>query len=287
MFLHSIKTDCMICDFQLVYESNGRLMLDLYAYGQIKEPSFIKAEATVNYIDCGLISISCKDFQILESKLLCACKDSFLREEHTESMRQKMINLILKCEKMEECFERNKVSLQVMYEGFDALTDVIACRRFADVASDLLISEIGIGCLNSLKLPSYLVLLQEAMKKIGYDSNDNQLKTFIWEYGYLAGFSVLENKFENIDYLKSFALMKEKVGEEIEKLNVEYEPPDCRTRNEKLFYDLSWFSECKHIYQLRVLRNLRKYMQLEGMDIVKTDARSLFKDVLEFKRYNV
>ena len=39
MFLYSIKTECMICDFQLVYESDGRFMLDLYAYGQMKEPA--------------------------------------------------------------------------------------------------------------------------------------------------------------------------------------------------------------------------------------------------------
>lgn len=286
MFLYSIKTECMICDFQLVYESDGRFMLDLYAYGQMKEPASLEVEAAVNCIDCGLISISCNDFKRLESKLDSISEDNDILEKHTRKMHQRITNLIEKCNEMEACLAQNKVSLEVMYEGFNALTDVIAYRRLADKASDLLISEIGTERLASMRLPSYLVMLQAEMDKLGNKSTKAELELFIQEYGYLTGFSVLENKYENINYVKAYAADNEGTGYRIEPLFVPYELSDDWTKNEKIFYELSWYSECKHIYQLRVLRNLRRYMKRFGFDLIKTDARELFKDVPAFKTNN-
>ena len=129
-------------------------------------------------------------------------------------------------------------------------------------------------------------MLQAEMGKLGRASTKDELELFIREYGYLAGFSVLENKYENMDYVRAYAADKEGTGHRIEPLSVAYETSDDWTRNEKIFYELSWYSECKHIYQLRVLRNLRRYMQLSGFDVIITDARSLFKDVPAFKGNN-
>lgn len=69
MFLHNIKTNSMVCDFQLVYESDGRILLDLYAYAQVREAELLETKVAVNYIDCGLISISYDDYEKLENQL--------------------------------------------------------------------------------------------------------------------------------------------------------------------------------------------------------------------------
>lgn len=296
MFLHSMKTDCMICDFQLVYESDGRLMLDLYAYGQVKEPASLGIEAVVNCIDCGLISVSCSDFKKLELRLDVICRDRMLLEKHAEQMCFRVIHLIAKCNEMEKhlkqimkCGETKKrtvlakKSINVMYEGFDALTDVIAYRRLADKASDLLTSEMGIERMTAIRVPSYLMVFEEEKSKLGHQLPEEELEQFIWEYGYLEEFSILENKWENIDYVRTYVADKEGLNGHITPLSVEFCPSDGGVREENILYRLSWYSECKHIYQLRVLRNLRKYMQLLGLDVIKTDVRSLFKDVPTFK----
>lgn len=296
MFLHSIKTDCMICDFQLIYESDGRLMLDLYAYGQVKEPVLLGSEAAVNCIDCGLISVSCNDFKKLELKLDTICHDKTLIKKYTEQMHFKMMNLIEKCTEMEknikqimksvEIKERiipEKKDIRVMYEGFNTVTDVIAYRRLADKAGDYLAAKIGIDKTAAIKVPSYLVLFEEEKNKLGSHLTEEELERFCWEYGYLEGFSIQENKWEDIDYVKKYSAGKKGQPGCIKPLVAEFCPPTGCTPEEYILYELSWYSECKHIYQLRVLRNLRKYMQLLNLDIIKTDAKGLFKDVSTFK----
>lgn len=296
MFLYSKKTDCMVCDFQLVYESDGRLMLDLYAYGQAKEPASIETEAAIDCIDCGLISVSCSDYKKIELKLDTICCDKTLLGKHTEQMCNRISHLIAKCSEVEkrlkrimECEELNKrsvlaaKSIDILYEGFDALTDVIAYRRLADKISDYLAKVVGIERIATIKVPSYLIIFEEEKRKLGRRLPEKELEKFIWEYGYLEGFSMRETKWEKIDYVRSYAADKEGVTCYIRPLKVQFCPYNGGTWEENVLYKLSWYSECKHIYQLRMLRNIRIYMQLMEMDIIKTDARSLFKDVSAFE----
>lgn len=194
-------------------------------------------------------------------------------------MSQLINVMILKCNAVEKDLIENRVSIDELYNLFWTLVDVMAYRRLADRASDLLVTKINTRRLNTMKLPSYLIILQNQLDNLGTNPSKEQLAKFIWEYGYLGSFSISQNKYEDEDYLKGYVKNNKNNGTEIKPLAVLHCPSNLLSESEDLFYDLSWYSECKHIYQLRILRNLRKYMQMNDFDIIKTDARSLFENV--------
>lgn len=283
MFLKNKKDNRRICDFQLEYACDCRLMLDFYAYAQIKEPANLGIPVDVEFIDYGMVGLTEENYFILENYLKEKMKNIQFLKEVCSVMIDKTTQLIQNCNILEEKMQSGKYTKQELYKTFDKLVDVISYRRLADMASDYLGNEIGKEKISSLQVPSYLLLLKENFEKLGHSSTDEDFYLYINEYAYLNGFDIRKNKFEDINYLKQISSCK-KECKKIRKMDLKYTPLSWEDDKIQIFHAISWYSELKHIYQLRVLRNFRIYFEENNLDIQLMDARSIFQDVHQFRR---
>lgn len=274
VYLYSIKDDCMICDFTFIYESDCKLMLDIYAYGAKKEPKCLNIDLKVNVLDTGLISVSREDYD----RLCLRRREVMNDEENLYNFSIKAVNaakkMVNECNKME--MKNWNLTKKDIKNTMSILESVVGYRELSDKASELLASKLGIKRIKELNLPSYLSITSNNFDLLNKDSDENEFIRFAEEYGYLYTFNIAKNKYEEIDMLKE--MVKNKKGKSSKKVSILSIKYDCKneyTQTEKIFYNFSWYSEVKHIYQLRILRNLRRYMEKHNLNVYKTDTRSL------------
>lgn len=283
MYLHNIKDDTMVCDYTLVYDSDCKLILDMYAYGAQFEPYCLDVNAEVNVLDTGLVSLNIYDYGKIKTRRSEILEDNNLLYIYSTKAVEAAKKMIYECNRIEQkklqCVPKEIITL------FESVVHVIGYRELSDIASEKLATELGIATIEKIAVPSYLALTEKNFNVLHCQSKREELELFVKEYGYLYTFDITKNKYEDVDELKVLVANKKSEGKEVpQKLHVDYAYDEAMSKREISFYNFSWYSEVKHIYQLRILRNFREIMKNWDLDICYTDIRSLLAYANSIKR---
>ncbi|MEG0971690.1 MAG: hypothetical protein RSE55_02745 [Lachnospiraceae bacterium] len=264
----------MVCDFQLVYATDCMLHFDLYAAGLIKEPENIETEAEFHYLDYGMIYISDHDYKLLNEKMQKIVQDPEMLIFYIKKMIASIFSVIEENKRMEAEMEQGEFGEESIKRLLYSMIEVMSYRRLSDLATEELSAKINMQDLAKMKVPSYILLLKEKLSYLNGKSSEEEFNTYIFEYSYLHSFNISATKYEDKAYLKSLVQTNES-GPILKPMDIKYQPPENCGEELRLLYDLSWYSELKHIYQLRTLRNTRRYMQQKEFNIYNTGLRKL------------
>lgn len=269
MFLKYLKTNKYICDLQLIYDIDCLIHFDFYTQGLLNEHIVLNCVEGFKAIDYGVVEISANGYHELNSKMKLLIANKIELLAFTD-------NIIASIYKLIELNNQVKNSLDnkaLFYQLYEQLGIVMSYRRIVDLASDTLMD---CNIVKELHCPSYLVMLSEAFNKLHPESSDEALDLFIKEYGYLYTFHIKETPYENKGYLKEM-IRENKVNDgKVELVPINFDERNYHKTEEKILYRLSWYSEMRHIYQLRSLRNFRLYLQYLNKDIYLTTKKELF-----------
>ncbi len=269
MFLHYIKDDSMICDFQLIYNTDCKLHFDFYAYGLAKEPEILGIDAKCDIISYGMVQMDKKDYIKINNRIEEIGNDNRQLEILLIEIQRVIQSLKEENYKIELQMQENEYNKKNFKDVFIAMIDVMAYRRIADYGGERLADKVEVEEYLKLGVPSYLSILNDNKKRIK-SKNDAQL--FIEEYAYLSTFDIGTYDYEDICQYT----FDNSTETSLNLLSIPYDDSRCQCLEEKLLYGYSWFSELRHIYQARTLRNFRRYLQAIGMDIFETCAKELF-----------
>ncbi|MDD4113051.1 MAG: hypothetical protein PHC56_08470 [Herbinix sp.] len=270
MFLKYLQDDYMICDFQLVYETDSKLHIDFYAYGLLKEPAVLDVDSNYTLVSYGMVKIDSNEYVRINNRINTIKNEIPILFSKLYEMRNSMYRLIQANKVAEDAIENGQYDISFMKKCFEAITDVMAYRRLADEAGEYYSEKITNKRLSQIGIPSYLNILEKNKNNI---ESLSDASLFVKEYGYLNSFNIKANMGENINNIK----IKKDASENIQVLKLDYDDSGCVNIKERLVYGLSWFSELRHIYQLRTLRNFRWYFENKNLDVHLTGARELFK----------
>ncbi|QSX04999.1 hypothetical protein JYG23_09895 [Sedimentibacter sp. zth1] len=272
MFLEYKKNKSFVCDFQLIYDTDNKLHLDFYAYGLLKEPCVLNLKAKYKLLDYGLIEISKKKYKLISKKMNKITKNLNYMKNITTKMKNSIYRLIESNIEFERLIESGIYDYNVCKKCFDCVTDVMAYRRIADLSGEYYSKSVCKERYSKIGIPSYLITLNENKQKIN-DLND--IKIFIKEYSYLSTFNIDNKKYEDIN---NYTLNVNAQGN-LKPINIPFDKSKCKNNIEEIVYSLSWYSEMRHIYQLRTLRNFKLFMEAKNMDIYNTDIRMILNYV--------
>lgn len=269
MFLHYIKDNSMICDFQLIYDTDCKLQFDFYAYGLVKEPEIFGVDVRCNIISYGMVKVSKEGYKIINKEMQNIIDDSIKLKILLLDTRQAIQNLKEENLNLEMQMKNNKYDIIQLKNTFNALSIVMSYRRISDFVADKLAEQINLERYSKLDIPSYLIILDENRKKI---KSVTDAKIFIEEYGYLSTFDIGAYDYENINLY----VFNNSIEAVLRPLNVPYNDSKCENVDEELLYGFTWFSELRHIFQARTLRNFRRFLLSIGKDIYETGVKELF-----------
>lgn len=270
MFLNYLKEDKLVADFQVVYETDNKLLLDFYSCSSAREGEAADIEIECELPAYGMVVLRREDNEALEARYEQIAHDRTALENKSEAMVSAIIALDDENRRFERAVQGGSFDKNALRALFERVTDAMKYRRLADTATELLTERVSNERLGELHVPSYIELLSENLRRAG---SLREAESFIWEYGYLGSFDIAPCRFESTEFLLSHG------GEgEVKALEVSPDTSACSSPDERLLYILSWYSELRHIQQLRALRNFRLYLEHEGMDIHETDIKVLFGD---------
>lgn len=268
MFLYYIKDDAMICDFQMIYDTDNKLHFDFYAYGLMKEPEILGIDVCYDLLSYGMVKIAKNDLEKLDMKIEeIVHNDAHLYRKILE-MKATLVQLTEANQIIETSMEHERYCHNECQHVLDAVIKVMAYRRLAEKAEEYLFEDIDLVRFSELKTPSYLSMLKANRENI--ESLDD-VHLFIKEYAYLNSFLIRDDR---CDESSSYAVIREN-GINIKPVYVPYDDSLCENLYEKSVYGLTYYGEVRHIYQLRTLRNVKSYMKKLNLDIFETDMKEL------------
>lgn len=269
MFLHHMKEDSMILDFQLIYDTDCKLHFDFYAYGLAKEPEILGIDAKCNVISYGMVQVNSKDYKKINNRIEEFGDNNRKLENLLIEIRGAIRKLIEANYKIEQQMKENEYNNKSLEDIFIAMINVMAYRRIADYGGERLAEKVEMKRHLGLGVPSYLSILNDNKKRI---TSKKDVQTFIEEYAYLSTFDIGTYDYEDINQYT----FDNSTEISLTPINIPYDDSRCESLEEKLLYGYSWFSELRHIYQSRTLRNFRWFLHAIDMDIFETSAKELF-----------
>jgi len=269
MVLNYLKDNSIIYDFQLIYDTDSKLHFDFYAYGLAKELQLLANVNDKMIPAYGMVKISKEKYQKALDKIDLICDDYNLLIIEVENMKNAIKRLIGANILLEESLNNEKDMFESLKLCFNSVIDVMAYRMISEKASEMLAECVNIEHISELGVPSYLLILKQNKEKI---KNNDDIIMFIKEYGYLSSFNIAPTLYESEKYLST---LNKGCGGVIP-MHISYDDSYCKSDMDKIVYGLSWYSELRHIYQLRTLRNFRWYFEKKRFDIHKTGVGELF-----------
>ena len=269
MILNFLKDNSIVCDFQLIYDTDSKLHFDFYAYGLAKELQLLVTVNEKVIPAYGMLKISKEKYQKALDKIDLICSDHNLLMIEVENMKNAIKRLVYANVLLEESLNNEKNILKNLELCFNSVIDVMAYRMISEKSSEILTECVDLKHISELGIPSYLLILQQNKEKI---KNNYDIIMFVKEYGYLSSFNIAQTIYESEKYLSTL----DKGCGGVEPMHISYDDSYCKSRIDKIIYGLSWYSELRHIYQLRTLRNFRWYFEKKHFDIHKTGAKELF-----------
>lgn len=274
IFLDNQSTNSMIADFQITYNCDCKLHYDVYAYGLKKESLLLKEEDIFEYLDYGMLT--CSKVKFLERNIILnsICDNLELLFYTFNEIKAEIDDFIVYNKKLEIELLKNKFDTSHFLLLLDKFTTIMSFRRIPEIYFNNL--ENKIIELDNSKMPSYAVALNNAIKSLNIRTNSKEIEQFIFEYGYLTNFKIRKSKFENFDYVASIAKKNANTYKKIKPICIEYNGNFIDNEKKKTIYNLTWYEEIRHIYQMRMLRNFRLFFEHYNLDIYKTTYQDLY-----------
>ena len=276
-FFKNINNETRVIDFQLIYDCQSKLHLELYGIGLKKESLLIDHKDIYSFIDYGFLECSEKNYQTRLNMLKSICKDYTKLHQLYKKVELKMNKLDILNNYIEEKIKSNIFDISDYIVLADTFTTIMAFRRipeiFFDVSKKYTKENLD---LTQNELPSFMNLLNEQMNFLHCKMSDNELEDFAFNYGYLASFYMTKTKLEDVEYVRKISKKnKPSITKTPNKIlvNKSYEIDDIDL---KMFYLMIFYEERRHMAQMRVLRNFRLMFEHYDMD----PFSSLIEDLL-------
>jgi hypothetical protein len=182
-------------------------------------------------------------------------------ERLSELMTASILPVHRLCHKVSIELSMNKLNYSTLENLYDACTYMLSFKRFSDAAEKTFLNENDVG-----KTPSYLMRMLTALNRLDTEANDQAILSFTQRYGYLCSFTIKPGTLATIDGVRAF--LKARTNSAMEK-------PSKQMKPARLFKQLAWYEELRHIYQLRALHLFRRAFEQLSLDIHESTLDTL------------
>ncbi len=279
MFLLDRDTGKMCLDFQLIYDVDAYIHLDFYADGLCEEPKCVFGlEGIFKKISYGFVVADKEKFEDYEENVLKKC----VNRDLLKKVSNMMVNSIIDIRKSSEVIENKILCNNLTYKDievyYQSIIEMMAYRRVSDIYQD----EIEglddpdlIKLICSTEVPSYMMILNKKLKELKKNSSEEQIKDFIFNYGFLGDFSIKKGEFETEEFIRE--KLEHIIDDDFEYKKETFDLEDTGEYKEllEIYKNIVYYEEYRHYYQLRALRNFRLIFELLNLDIHTTDIQKL------------
>jgi hypothetical protein len=291
MFLNIKSMGKVVCDFQLIYETDSYIHLDLYADGLVMESTVLfNKEPYLKKENYGMVIGESKQ----HIEYISFFESIIKKEDVAKQISQKMINSILSthkiCRRSEREIEQGVLKPQTFLDLYTSLSIMLAFKSFSDKCNPEIFSndrsQFQKMCLK-VRIPSHITTFTRELSNLSKYSNNKSLQKFIKRYSFLQDFNIRETELETVEGLKAYLDIERESYKfkkrKLEKIDISKDSA-CT-----IFKRIGWYEEVRHYYQLRGLRNLRIFLTSLNMDIYRTSISSLKEELYrrEFRHGNL
>lgn len=278
MFFNITTEQKVIVDFQLIYDTDNFVLLDVYAEGLRKEPTIWNRTPYFDRIGYGFLCANIQDHENYDEFFQTALKNRESVDVKTREMMRSVVQVHKWNRKIESELNEKNINFPNWLEYFKILTNMLSYKRLSDELDYLGFSEDPEktqGMIQQIRLPSHMLVFHKAYSNLCGSPTEAHINNFINRFGFLFDFNMRRNSFEIYDELKTQIMFQLTDGSGLIPVRNKIRIDETNDFSLSLYKRIACYEEWRHYEQARAIRNYRNMMEMIGVSPYRTDINRL------------
>jgi|GEM_PF-6853546 len=278
MFFNITTEQKVVVDFQLIYDTDNFVLLDVYAEGLRKEPTIWNRTPYFDRIGYGFLCANIQDHEKYNDFFQTALKNRESVDVKTREMIQSVVQVHKWNRKIESELNENNINFPKWLEYYNILTNMLSYKRLSDELDYLGFSEDPEktqGMIQQIRLPSHMLVFHKAYSNLCGSPTEAHISNFINRFGFLFDFNMRRNSFEINDELITQIMLQSTDGSGLFPVRNKIRIDETDDFSLILYKRIACYEEWRHYEQARAIRNYRNMMEMIGVSPYRTDINRL------------
>lgn len=245
-----------VLDFQLVYDTDSNIQLDLYADGLLEEPKLVSLPCPFRKRTYGLLSADLEDFNTYQEQFISRITQ--MQETLTTGMVQSIVKVHQMCRRIEHSLDKGTSFLSDKALWSDFYKAIIKMMSFKRISDEYQLEYEHLATV--VTLPSYMDRLYSSLHNLHNNLSSERILHFIRYTGFLLTFNIEKTELESEETVRMWANRSWEKKSSLRRCAP-------KTQEEQWIKRVGWYEEMRHYYQLRALRNFRLLFEREGIPV--------------------